>query len=106
MIGPASHSYRAHSPAFLVIGTWHEVSVRFLVLALYHATRVIIWRAFQTLTRQLGLPRFPPGILATVAHAASIVLTFHFVSFGFTIARQPTLAAMCESFRLLFLFWW
>ena len=106
MIGLTRNPYVANITTFLVIGLWHEVSVRFLVWALYHATGVMIWRAFQTLKRQLGLPRCPPGILATVAHGASIVLTFHFVGFGFTIARQPTLAAMCESFRMLFLFWW
>jgi alginate O-acetyltransferase complex protein AlgI len=106
VIGLTRNPYVANITTFLVIGLWHEVSVRFLVWALYHATGVIIWRAFQTLKRQLGLPRFPPGILATVAHGASIVLTFHFVGFGFTIARQPTLAAVCESFRMLFLFWW
>jgi len=106
MIGLTRNPYVANITTFLVIGLWHEVSVRFLVWALYHATGVIIWREFQTLKRQLGLPRLPPGILATVAHAASIVLTFHFVGFGFTIARQPTLAAMFESFRMLFLFWW
>jgi alginate O-acetyltransferase complex protein AlgI len=106
MIGLTRNPYVANITTFLVIGLWHEVSVRFLVWALYHATGVIIWREFQTLKRQLRLPRFPPGILATAARAASIVLTFHFVGFGFTIARQPTLAAMCESFRMLFLFWW
>jgi alginate O-acetyltransferase complex protein AlgI len=89
-----------------VIGLWHEVSVRFLVWGLYHAMGVIIWREFQTLKRQLGLPRLRRGVLATVVHGASIVLTFHFVGFGLIIARQPTLTAMLESFRKLFLFWW
>jgi len=106
MIGLTRNPYVANITAFLVIGLWHEVSVRFLVWALYHATGVIIWREFQRLKRQLGLPRLPPGILATVAHSVSIVLTFHFVGFGFTIARQPTLAAVFESFHMLFLFWW
>jgi alginate O-acetyltransferase complex protein AlgI len=106
MIGLTRNPYVANITTFLVIGLWHEVSVRFLVWALYHATGVIIWREFQTLKRQLRLPRLSPGILATAAHAASIVLTFHFVGFGFTIARQPTLTAMFESFRMLFLFWW
>src|SRR5262249_61630857 len=102
MIGLRRNSSVANTTTFLVIGLWHEVSGRFLVWALYHATGVIIWREFQTLKRQLGLPRLPPGILATVAHGASIVLTFHFVGFGFTIARQPTLTAMFESFRQQF----
>jgi alginate O-acetyltransferase complex protein AlgI len=106
LLGLTRNPYVANITTFLVIGLWHEVSMRFLVWALYHATGVIVWREFQALKRKLGLPKLSPGILATVVHAASIVLTFHFVSFGFTIARQPTLAAVCESFRMLFLFWW
>jgi hypothetical protein len=66
----------------------------------------MIWRAFQTIKRQLGLARLRRGVLATVVQGASIVLTFHFVGFGSTIVRQPTLAAILESFRTLFLFWW
>jgi alginate O-acetyltransferase complex protein AlgI len=106
MIGLTRNPYVANVVTFLVIGLWHEVSVRFVVWALYHATGLIIWRAFQTLKRQLGLSRRHRGVLATVTHGASIVLTFHFVGFGFTLARQPTLTAMLEAFRRLFLFWW
>jgi alginate O-acetyltransferase complex protein AlgI len=106
MIGLTRNPYVASVTTFLVIGLWHEVSVRFVVWALYHATGVIIWREFQALKRTLGLPKLRRGVLATVVHGASIVLTFHFVGFGFIIARQPTLAAMLASFRMLFLFWW
>ncbi len=106
MLGLTRNPYVANITTFLVIGLWHEVSVRFVVWALYHATGVIIWREFQTLKRQLGLPKLGHGILAAGAHGASILVTFHFVGFGFIIARQPTLAAQLESFRTLFLFWW
>jgi D-alanyl-lipoteichoic acid acyltransferase DltB (MBOAT superfamily) len=106
MIGLTRNPYVANIATFLVIGLWHEVSVRFLVWALYHAAGVIIWREFQTLKRRLGLARLRRGVLATVVQGASVVLTFHFVGFGFVIARQPTLAAVLESFRTLFLFWW
>jgi len=106
MIGLTRNPYAANIATFLVIGLWHEVSVRYVIWALYHSAGLIIWREFQTLKRKLGLPRLRCGVLATVVHGASIVLTFHFVGFGFIIARQPTLAAMLESFRVLFLFWW
>ena len=106
MLGLTRNPYVANIATFLVIGLWHEVSVQFVVWALYHATGLIIWRAFQTLKRQLGLARLRRGVLATVVHGASILLTFHFVGFGFTIARQPTLAVVFQSFRTLFLFWW
>jgi D-alanyl-lipoteichoic acid acyltransferase DltB (MBOAT superfamily) len=106
MIGLTRNPYVANIATFLVIGLWHEVSVRFVVWALYHAMGVIIWREFQRLKRRLGLPKLSHGVMATVAHGASIALTFHFVGFGFTLARQPTLTAMLESFHRLFLFWW
>jgi alginate O-acetyltransferase complex protein AlgI len=106
ILGLTRNPYVANIATFLVIGLWHEMSVRFVVWALYHAAGVIIWREFQWLKRQLGVSRLPRGVLASVAHAVSAVLTFHFVGFGFTIARQPTLGAMLEAFRTLFLFWW
>jgi alginate O-acetyltransferase complex protein AlgI len=106
MIGLTRNPYVANITTFLVIGLWHEVSVRFLVWALYHATGVMIWRELQALKRQLGLPKLRRGILAAGVHGASIIVTFHFVGFGFVIARQPTLAALLESFRTLCLFWW
>jgi alginate O-acetyltransferase complex protein AlgI len=105
-IGLTRNPYVANIITFLVIGLWHEVSVRFVVWALYHAMGVIIWREFQTLKRQLGLPRLSRGVLATVLQGVSILLTFHFVGFGFTIARQLTLGAGLEAFRMLFLLWW
>ena len=106
LLGLTRNPYVANVTTFLVIGLWHEVSLRYVVWALYHAMGVIIWREFQTLKRRLGVPKLSRGVLATVVHGASMVLTFHFVGFGFIIARQPTLAAMLESFRVLFLFWW
>jgi D-alanyl-lipoteichoic acid acyltransferase DltB (MBOAT superfamily) len=106
MLGLTRNPYIANIVTFLVIGLWHEVSGRFVVWALYHATGLMIWRAFQTLKRQLGLARLRRGVLATVVQGASIALTFHFVGFGSIIARQPTPAAILESFRTLFLFWW
>jgi D-alanyl-lipoteichoic acid acyltransferase DltB (MBOAT superfamily) len=106
MLGLTRNPYAANIATFLVIGLWHEVSVRFIVWALYHATGLIIWREFQALKRQLGVPRLRRGIFAAVMHGAGTVLTFHFVGFGFIIVRQPTLAEVLKSFRMLFLFWW
>lgn len=106
LIGLTRNPYLANVMTFLAIGFWHEVSLRYVVWALYHAMGVILWREFQTLKRKLGVPKLRRGVLATVVHGASTVLTFHFVGFGFIIARQPTLDAMLESFRVLFLFWW
>jgi D-alanyl-lipoteichoic acid acyltransferase DltB (MBOAT superfamily) len=106
MLGLTRNPYIANIATFLAIGLWHEVSVRFIVWALYHAAGVIVWREFQALKRRLGRPKLRPGVLAAVGRGASIALTFHFVGFGFLIARQPSLAAMLDSFRRLLLFWW
>jgi D-alanyl-lipoteichoic acid acyltransferase DltB (MBOAT superfamily) len=106
LIGLTRNPYVANVMTFLAIGLWHEVSLRYVVWALYHALGLIIWHEFQALKRKLGVPRLRRGVLATVVHGAGIVLTFHFVGFGFIIARQPTLTAMLESFRVLLLFWW
>lgn len=85
--------------SMIVIGTWHEVSLRFIAWGLYHASGIAFWRALRR-WRPSALVSSPPA--AAVVHAASVVLTFNFVVVGFVFAKEPTLDRALAAFGTLF----
>lgn len=86
---------RSRSPALgalatmTAIGLWHEISFRFLLWGAWHGIGIIIWQRFQ-LVRATSSWTLPPS-LTLPAHVASVLLTVHFVWFGFIILTSPTL---------------
>lgn len=67
----------------VVIGLWHEISLRFVLWGAYHGLGLIIWQKFQDWKRARSIV-VPAGLAAPV-HAGSVLLTVHFVWFGFVI---------------------
>lgn len=78
----------------LVIGLWHELSLRFVCWGLFHAFGLIVWQQFQTLKPYL--PRTKSPALLGLARVASTVLTVHYVWFAFAIVRKPDLASVLD----------
>jgi alginate O-acetyltransferase complex protein AlgI len=74
----------------LVIGLWHEISLRYLVWGLYHGLGIVVWQLFQRYKPQ----RWRAQTLWTqrCAAALSTVFTLNFVIVGFAITKQATLA--------------
>jgi alginate O-acetyltransferase complex protein AlgI len=104
-LGVTRNPIIASYSTFMVIGLWHEISLRYVLWALYHATGVLIWRGFQRLKRRLRLPRIRGGAVQTLVDGISILSTVHFVWFGLVIVRQPKLSQAGEVFKTVFLFW-
>jgi len=105
VLGMTRNPILATYSTFMVIGLWHEISLRYVVWALYHASGVLLWRAFQRIKRQLRLPRVKGRAAVAVVDGLSILATVHFVWFGLVIVRQPELAQALEVFRTIFLGW-
>jgi alginate O-acetyltransferase complex protein AlgI len=66
--------------AFLVLGFWHELTVQYLMWALYHASGVAIWQAWR---RWEGKPVLPGP--AWVGRGLSTALTASFVMLSFAL---------------------
>lgn len=86
----------------VMIGIWHELSIRFIVWGLYHGLGIVIWQKFQK-TKHF-LPTMPK-ILKPAIDILSVLLTLHFVWLGFNIINYPTLEEAFNAMKTIILFW-
>lgn len=83
--------------SILVMALWHEVSLRYILWACYHALGILIWQFFHT---HVGCkPRVQASRLMGVF---SRVLTLNFVWLGFLLVRQPDVQSMLHILKKLF----
>lgn len=86
--------------SMLVIGLWHEISYRYLVWGLYNGLGIVTWQQFQRVKPLL--PRTESATLGRTLDGISVLLTFHFVIFGFVLVNQPTLGQALAVYRSIF----
>ena len=66
----------------IVIGLWHEISLRYLLWGVYHGLGVAVWQGMER--------RLPARILENRSYkVAGWLITQHFVFFGFYFVRLP-----------------
>jgi alginate O-acetyltransferase complex protein AlgI len=90
--------------SMLILGLWHEISLRYTLWGLYHGAGIALWHAYK---------RLVPGPSTEnvdwrhgLGHGAAVVLTFHFVLLSFVILHQASVAEMLDTYELLLLGWW
>jgi alginate O-acetyltransferase complex protein AlgI len=86
--------------SMLVMGLWHEVSLRYLAWGLYNGVGIVVWQQFQHLKRLL--PRIESRVAVHVFNGVAVLLTFHFVIFGFVLVHEPTLGRALAVYRSIF----
>lgn len=89
--------------SMLALGLWHEISFRYVVWGAYHGLGIVVWQRFQKLKRRL--PRVDHPVARCLLDGASILLTFHFVVFGFSLVNEADLASATRVWGSV-LFWW
>jgi alginate O-acetyltransferase complex protein AlgI len=88
----------------LLIGLWHEASYRYVLWGLYNGVGIAVWQQFQWAKRLL--PEWPfreAGWYRVATHGVAVLLTFHFVMFGFVLVLQPSVADAIAFYRTMFL---
>ena len=84
---PVMSFTRSHAVAVLasmvVLGLWHDLSLRYLIWGGYHGLGIAAFRWFDD--RTSGFFARLPAPLRTLWHGFAIVLTLHFVLFSFAI---------------------
>jgi len=89
LLGATRRPGLASVASFLMIGLWHELSLRFLFWGLYHATGVLVWQAWQRRKRRWKIPVAKTRITKTFANGLAMLLTVHYVWLGFALVGQP-----------------
>ena len=83
----------------LVIGLWHELSLKYIIWGLFHGVGIAIWHIYKNSSLAEGLTKRLPfyGFWAKV-------LTFHFVVLSFVIVMEPDWVAVWERYQILLFF--
>lgn len=89
--------------AMLVLGLWHEFSIRYIVWGIYHGVGIMIWQQFQHL--KTHLPQTDKKIAVYPWRVFSTLLTLHYVLVGFVLVRHDTLGGAAKYLGKIFLFW-
>jgi alginate O-acetyltransferase complex protein AlgI len=86
--------------SMLVLGGWHELSLRYLCWALYHGAGIALWHGFQSLK---GGRTLPTGTMAArVVDAAALLVTLNFVVLSFAITKEPDLGRALAVYATIF----
>ena len=85
--------------AMLVLGLWHESSVRYLLWGVYNGCGILIWQQWRALSQSRGWQK--DNSESVYYRLAARLLTFNFVVIGFTITRATNLSVegMFTTFR-------
>jgi alginate O-acetyltransferase complex protein AlgI len=90
--------------AMIVIGLWHEASLRFIVWGLYHAAGILVCTWFQGYKRRL--PRVTSRSLALCLRGLAVLATLQFVTLGYAITSQDSLAGTARVLGRILWGWW
>ena len=87
---PALASGRSHAVAVLssmvVLGLWHEPSLRYILWGAYHGLGITAYRAFSSRISAYNPIQHPAAGL--VWHPIAVLITVHFVIFSFPITQS------------------
>lgn len=103
VMSTARNAALAAASAMIVMGLWHECSIRFVIWGVYHGIGIIIWQQFQTTKPKL--PQITNPFALRVLRVLSTVLTLHYFMFGMLIAENHDLSTTMGQWQSMLLFW-
>lgn len=83
----------------VVIGLWHEITLRFLLWGAWHGAGLIVWQWWDR--HGPRLPESLPGAVRSAVHALKVLATVHFVWLSFVLLDAPTVLGALHVFARL-----
>lgn len=102
-ISVTRQAWLAALAAMLVMGLWHEFSLRYIVWGLYQGAGIVIWQKFQNIKTHLPQVRNRPVLWGI--HVFSTLLTLHYVLVGMMLVHHGTLGEAFDFLGTIFFFW-
>lgn len=102
-ISVTRQAWLAALAAMLVMGLWHEFSLRYIIWGLYQGAGIVIWQKFQNIKPWLPQIRSRPLLL--LLRIFSTLLTLHYVLVGMMLVHHGTLGEAIDFLGTIFLFW-
>lgn len=87
----------------IVIGLWHEVSLRYIAWGCYHGAGIVLWQRWQHWKGHLPVMEAP--MIGPLLHGLSVLITVHFVWFGLVIVTQPDFETVWRIWQTVLLGW-
>jgi alginate O-acetyltransferase complex protein AlgI len=84
--------------SMLVLGLWHEISLRYLAWGAYHGVGIIVFQTWSRLKTQYSIGGVMPGY---ITRPIAIAITFNFVILSFAITRTEDLSAAMTVYRTI-----
>lgn len=79
--------------SMIVLGIWHEISIRYILWGLLHAIAINIWYRYEATGWHKKLTLYP-----LLQNAIGVVVTLNFVMLSFVLISEPSLT---DSFKVL-----
>ncbi|WP_321528177.1 MBOAT family O-acyltransferase [Sedimenticola selenatireducens] len=108
MVGLTRNPYLGTLVSLLVVGIWHELSLRYVIWGLYHGLGIIFVNKLQQYVRRRNRERglkgkkHPDPLLVKVL---KIFATANYFFFGYIIISQESFADTLQIYRIIFIGW-
>ena len=83
--------------SMIVLGIWHEISIRYILWGLLHAVAINIWHRYEATSWHKKLAIYP-----LLQNAIGIVVTMNFVMLSFVLISEPSLTDSLKVLQTLF----
>jgi D-alanyl-lipoteichoic acid acyltransferase DltB (MBOAT superfamily) len=103
VMSTARNAALAATAAMLVMGLWHEFSLRFILWGIFHGIGITIWQQFQHIKPKLPQVQNKTALMGL--RIFSTLLTLHYFMFGMLIATHADLSKTWEEWHKMLFFW-
>jgi alginate O-acetyltransferase complex protein AlgI len=85
----------------LVVGLWHEVSLRYVLWGLWHGVGLAVWQGYRRMVESGAIGGRGAVLPSWMSQSLGVLLTFHYVMLSFVLLADGSLAESMGTLQLL-----